>query len=225
MEASPAFATQQRNSHHFFLVSTVDDSAPLRHEKAWVALMILAGMVTAVTAGILNMLTAAMLAAGLMLLTRCCTPVEARRSVNWQVLVVIGAALGIGRSLEISGAAGMIAEKVIGLARNNPWVVLGAIYAVTTIFAELITNIGSAVLVFPIAMASAETLDVSPMPFVMSLMLAASASFATPIGYQTNLMVYGPGGYKFADYLRIGLPLKLLVMGVAVCLSPLIWPF
>lgn len=225
METLPAFVEQQRNSHHFFLVSTVADSSPPRHERAWIALAILVGMVTAVTAGWLNMLTAAMLAAGLMIVTRCCTGGEARRSVNWKVLLVIGAALGIGRAVQTTGAAGNIAERLIALAQGNPWIALAVVYGVTTLFTELITNNAAAVLMFPIAIASAKTLDANPMPFIMSIMVAASASFATPIGYQTNLMVYGPGGYRFTDYLRIGLPLNLLIMGVTVALAPVIWPF
>ena len=225
MEASPTFVEQQRNSHHFFLVSSVAGSSPLRHEHAWIALAILIGMVTAVTTGWLNMLAAAMLAAGLMIVTRCCTGEEARRSINWQVLMVIGAALGIGKAMQTSGAATNIAERLINLAQGNPWIVLAAVYGVTTLFTELITNNAAAVLVFPIAIASAKTLDANPMPFIITIMVAASASFATPIGYQTNLMVYGPGGYRFSDYLRIGLPLNLLIMCVTVGMAPLIWPF
>ena len=225
LEAAPEFVAQQRNSHEFFLVSALADSPRPRHERAWIALAILTGMVTVVAFGWLNMLTAAMLAAALMVGTRCCTGGEARRSINWQVLLVIGAALGIGRAMQTSGAAANIAERVISLATDNPWLVLVVIYGMTTLFTEMITNNAAAVLVFPIAMASANTLQVNPMPFVMSIMVAASASFATPIGYQTNLMVYGPGGYRFSDYLRIGAPLNLLIMGVTVSLAPLIWPF
>lgn len=225
MEASPAFVERQRNSHHFFLVSRVAGSAPLRHERAWVALAILAGMVTAVTAGWLDMLAAAMLAGGLMVVTRCCTGGEARRSVNWQVLLVIGAALGIGKAMLASGAAGTIAEELIALARGNPWTVLAVVYGVTALFTELVTNNAAAVLVFPIAIAAARTLGVNPMPFIMSVMVAASASFATPIGSPTKLMVYGPGGYRFSDYMRIGLPLNALIMCVTVGLAPIIWPF
>jgi len=225
LEASPAFVAQQRNSHDFFLVSAVSDSSPRRHERAWAALAILIGMVTAVTAGWLDMLTAAMLAAGLMIITRCCTGGEARRSINWQVLIVIAAALGIGRAMQTTGAATSIADQLISLARGSPWVVLAVVHGVTMLFTELITNNAAAVLVFPIAVSSARTLGADPMPFIMSIMVAASASFATPIGSPTKLMVYGPGGYRFADYLRIGLPLNLIVMCVTVSLAPLIWPF
>jgi di/tricarboxylate transporter len=99
------------------------------------------------------------------------------------------------------------------------------VYLVTTLFTEIITNNAAAVLVFPISMSLAEGLGVSSMPFVTCIMVAASASFATPIGYQTNLMVYGPGGYRFSDYLRIGIPLNILFGAVTIILAPLIWPF
>ena len=127
--------------------------------------------------------------------------------------------------METSGAAQVIASNLIGLAKGHPWVVLGVVYFVTMLFTELITNNAAAVLVFPIVLSSAESLGVNFMPFVIAIMLAASASFSTPIGYQTNLMVYGPGGYRFTDYMRIGIPLNLTMMAVAVILTPLIWPF
>ena len=225
LEAAAGFVDRQRNGHDFFLASAVADSAPPRHERAWVALAILAGMVSSVAMGWLSMLAAALLAAGLMVLTRCCTGGEARRSVNWPVLLAIGAALGIGRAMQTSGAAGAIAGRLGSLSHGSPWVVLAAVYLVTALCTELITSNAAAVLVFPIALASAEALGVSAMPFIMAVMVAASASFATPIGSPTKLMVYGPGGYRFGDYVRIGLPLNGLILCVTVGLAPLIWPF
>lgn len=225
LEAHQEFAQRQRDSSDFFLVSSVANSAPLRHERAWTAFAILAGMVAVVTAGWLSMLAGAMLAACLMILTRCCTGTEARRSIDWQVLLVIGGALGIGSAMATTGAAQGIAERLIALAGGNPWLVLLVVYAVTSLFTETITNNAAAVLVFPIALASANGMDVNFMPFVIAIMVGASASFATPIGYQTNLMVYGPGGYRFTDYLRFGTPLNLIIMAVTVGLAPLIWPF
>ncbi|HSE83657.1 MAG TPA: SLC13 family permease [Thermodesulfobacteriota bacterium] len=225
LEAHQSFAEQQRNSTDFFLVSRIENSAPTRHERAWVALAILIAMVAVATIGWMDILPAAMVAAGLMIITRCCTGPEARRSVDWPVLIVIGAALGIGQALETSGAAQVIAGNLIGLAQGHPWVVLGVVYFVTMLFTELITNNAAAALVFPIALSSAETLGVSFMPFIIVIMMAASASFSTPIGYQTNLMVYGPGGYQFTDYLRAGIPMNLLMMTVTVAITPFVWPF
>ncbi len=225
LEARPAFVHQQRNSRDFYLVSTVQDSAPLNHERALVAFAILGAMVGVVALGLLSMLEAAMLAAGLMLLGRCTSGANARRSIDWQLLSVIGAALGVGGALEKTGAAAWLAQALTSLAGSNLWLNLLLVYLVTSLFTEIITNNAAAVLVFPIALATAETLGVSIMPFVVAVTVAASASFATPIGYQTNLMVYGPGGYRFTDYVRLGVPLSLMLALLASVLIPLVWRY
>jgi di/tricarboxylate transporter len=225
LEAHPEFADRHRNSRDFFLVSRIEDSAPARHDRIWVALAILSGMVLVAGQGWLSMLNAAMLAAGFMIMTGCCSSAAARRSIDWQVLVVIGASFGLGRAMEATGAARAIAETVLGPTGGNPWVALVIIYGLTMIFTEVMSNNAAAVLVFPIAMATAKTLGVNHLPFVMAIMVAASCGFATPIGYQTNLMVYGPGGYRFHDYLRFGGLLNLLIWAVTVAMIPLMWPF
>jgi len=225
LEAQPSFAEQHRDSRDFFLVSRVGDSERPRYERAWLAVAILFGMVAAVTFGWLSILKAALVAAGLMIVTRCARVSEARRAVDWHVLLVIAAAFALGGALQKTGAAETIATKLIGLGGGNPWLALAVVYAVAVCFTEVITNNAAAILVFPIALATAESLNVNPMPFVAAIMIGASASFATPIGYQTNLMVYGPGGYRFFDYLRIGLPLDVLMGIITVLLAPLIWPF
>lgn len=225
LETRPTFVEQQRNSRDFFLVSKIENSTPPRHERAWVALIILIGMVVMATVGWMSMLEAAMVAAGLMVITRCCTGAVARRSVDWSVLIVIAASFGIGRALDSTGAAGAIAGAVLSLAQSNPWVALALVYLITTLFTEIITNNAAAVLVFPIALSLSQQLDVNFMPYAICIMMGASASFATPIGYQTNLMVYGPGGYRFGDYFRFGSPLNLIVGVVSVTLAPMIWPF
>jgi di/tricarboxylate transporter len=166
-----------------------------------------------------------MLAAGLMLIARCTSASAARRAVDLQVLLVIAAAFGIGLALEKTGAAAAIAAALIGLAGDSPWATLALVFLVTSLFTNLITNNAAAALMFPIAVAAAARLDVSLLPFVIVIMKAASASFATPIAYQTNLMVMGPGGYGFADYLRLGLPLTLLSGAVTVLIVPWVWPF
>jgi di/tricarboxylate transporter len=225
LETRPTFLTQQRNSRDFLLVSEVQGAALPRHERAWLATVILALMIGLAVSRLLSMFEAALLAAGLMLVTRCTRASSARASIDWSVLIVIGASLGIGRALETSGAASAIAESALDWLGANPWLALVAVYAVTSFFTELITNSAAAVLIFPIAQATATKLDVSLWPFVFVIMMAASASFATPIGYQTNLMVYGPGGYRFTDYVRFGLPLNVLLGVVAVLLAPIFWPF
>ncbi len=225
LETTPAFVDQQRNRRDFFLVSAVDDSQPPHHERAPIALAILIGMVVLVASGAMAMLPAAMLAAGLMIITRCINTAQARRSIDWSVLFVIAAAFGIGRAMDETGAANGIASTLIGFVQGNPYLTLIVIYGLTTLFTELITNNAAAVLMFPIALATAGDLNVDYMPFVITIMIAASASFATPLGYQTNLMVYGPGGYRFTDYLRVGLPLNLLLWATTAAITPLIWPF
>lgn len=224
LESHTAFEKQQRNSQDFFLVSRVENSAPIRHRQAGVALAIMAAMVLVVTIEVLDIMTAAMVAAGLMVATRCCTGSEGRRSVDISLLIVIGSALGIGKAMETTGAAEAIAQTLIDLAGSDERAVLLAIYFVTMLFTELITNNAAAVLMFPIALAAADKLGVDdPKPMIVAVMIAASAAFATPFGYQTNLMVYGPGGYRYSDYLRFGLPLSLLFMTITVILVPLIW--
>jgi di/tricarboxylate transporter len=225
LESRPSFLTRQRNSRDFLLVSEVRDASLPRYERAWTATAILVAMVVIATSGLLSMLEAALLAAGLMLVTRCTSAAGARNRIDWSVLTIIGASLGIGAAMSKSGAAESIALWWVGMAGDSPWLALIAIYAITSVFTELITNNAAAVLIFPIAEATAQSLGVSLWPFVAVVMVAASASFATPIGYQTNLMVYGPGGYRFTDYLRIGTPLNVLLGAVAVLLAPLIWPF
>jgi di/tricarboxylate transporter len=171
------------------------------------------------------MLIMALLAAGAVLLFSCCSVSQARKSIEWNVLVVIGAALALGGALEKTGTARIITGSLLKLIDGNPWLVLGVVYVVTALVTEFITNNAAVALVFPFAMSAVERLDVNPMPFIICVMVGASASFSTPIGYQTNLMVYGPGGYRVSDYLKVGLPLSILVGIVAVGLSPLIWPF
>ena len=221
----PAFVEQQRNSRDFYLVSTVENSRQPRHEKAGVALAIIAAMVVAVTLGWTSMLTAAMVAAAAIVITGCTTSSTARRAVDWQVLLTIAAALAIGTALDKSGAAEHIAAQITSVGVGDPWLALVAVYVITVLFTELITNNAAAALMFPIAIATAHTLGVDFMPYVIAVLFAASASFATPIGYQTNLMVMGPGGYRFADYLRAGIPVSVLVGIISLSLIPVFWHF
>ena len=225
LEAHPSFLEQQRNSRDFYLVSRLEDSNPLRHDRALLAIAILGGMVITAAAGWLSMLEAAMLAGGLMLISRCTSAGAARRAVDWQILIVIAASLGLGEALYVTGAAQVIAEKLLALAGDSPVQALSLIFALTALFTAVITNNTAAVLMFPIALAASRSLEVSFMPFLVTIMVAASISFVTPIGYQTNLMVYGPGGYHFTDYVKMGLPLTLLVGVLVVSLVPLWWPF
>ena len=230
LEARAAFAAQHRNSRDFFLVSQVEDSAPLRHERAWASLLVLGLMVLAVALGYLSMLNASMLAAGAMILCRCTSAAAALRNVDWQVLLVIAAAFGIGQAMQSSGAAKEITDRLIAIAGTDPALILAILCGVTMLFTNVMNANAAAVLMFPIAISTAHELssigpDVSALPFAVSIMMGAAGSFATPIGYQTNLMVMGPGGYHAVDYLKIGLPLSLLFWLTSVLLIPRIWPF
>jgi len=225
LECRPSFVEQQRNSRDFLLVSQLGDSHPLNHDRALTAIAITTGMVLTVTTGLFSMLEAAMLAAGLMIITRCTDGRTARRAPDWQVLVVIATSFGIGAALEKTGAAGFLAGGLIGLAHGDPWLTLALVFLATALLTSLATNNVAAVLVFPIALQAANSMGVRPEPFLITLMVAASASFATPFGYQTNLMVFNVGGYRFADFLKVGVPLTLLVGFVTVVLVPLVWNF
>ena len=225
LETYSSFVSERRISRDFYLISSVPNSEPIRYERSLYALALTIMMVLLAAVGWMSMLQAAVLAAVGMLVFGCCSPSQAIRSIDWSVLLVIAAALALGEGLDSSGAAEAIASSFIRLAGNNPWWVLVAIYAITTILTEIITNNAAAALIFPIALSLANQLNASYLPFVIAIMVAASASFATPIGYQTNLMVYGPGGYKFSDFLRVGIPLNLLYGVVTVFITPLVFPF
>jgi di/tricarboxylate transporter len=223
LEAPPAFTAQQHNSRDFYLVSRLGDSSPPRHEKFLIAMVIVLSMVAAVSFGWLTMLHAAMLAAGFMIITRCTSGRIARRGIDWQVLVTIAASFGIGNALHESGAASAIAQYMVFFSGDSPVTALAMVFFTTALFTALTTNNAAAILMFPIAIAISNGLHVSVLPFAITIMMAASASFATPIGYQTNLMVYGPGGYRFSDYLRIGLPLTMLVGILTIIVVPAVW--
>jgi len=230
LEARASFAEQHRNSRDFFLVSRIEDSTPPRHERAWIALVILAAMIAAVTLGGLSMLNASILAAGGMILARCTPASLALRNVDWQVLVVIATAFGIGRAMQTSGAAEGITIWMVSLAGSDPHIILAILCGVTMVFTNVMNANAAAVLMFPIAVSTAQELSsagvtVSVMPFVIGIIMGATGSFATPIGYQTNLMVMGPGGYHFNDFLKIGVPLSILLWLTSVFLIPRIWAF
>lgn len=225
LEAHPGFVERNRNSRDFYLVSRIEGYAPPRHDRAWMALTILAGLVVAATVFQIDMVLAAFGAAALMLVTGCVATDEAHRSIDWRVLIAIGAALGIGEALRASGAAEVISREFVGLAGGNALVSLILVYLVTVLFTEIVTNNAAAVLIFPIALGISMQLGVDFRPFMIAIMVASSASFITPIGYQTNLMVYGPGGYRFTDFARIGVPTALVVATTALVLIPILFPF
>lgn len=224
LETDREFPGRHRDSRDFLLLHSLEGAVVPRHERSWIAWGILLGLVLTKGFNLLPLSTTAFLAAGLMIATRCVSLATARRSVNYEVLIAIGAAFGIGRALEASGAAATIAHGLLALAHNDPLWLLAAIYGGTMLLTEVVTHNAAAVIVFPIALATTQALGLNFTPFVMAITMAASASFATPIGYATNLMVYGPGGYRFSDFLRFGIPLNLMMWAVTVTIIPRVWP-
>ena len=225
LEARPNFIDQQGRSRDFLLVSEVGGFHPPNHKGAPIALAVTFAMVVLAATGLMSMLEASLVAAGLMIATGCTSARVARQAPDGQVLLVIATSFGVGAALQSSGVAAMLADGIIGLAGGDPWATLALVFTATALLTAIATNNVAAVLSFPIALSAAQHMNVDIMPFAIAIMVAASASFATPIGYQTNLMVYNAGGYQFADFVRIGVPLTLLVGLVTVGLVPFIWGF
>jgi len=226
LETHTGFINAYRNSRDFYLVSQVQGAREIRHERAWLSVTLLALMVALLIFTNIDKIVVILMAAGLMVLTRCCTGTIARNSINLQVLVVIAAALGIGKAMQTTGAADAIAHSLTTFTGAlPPAALLFLIFILTSVFAQLITNNGAAVLIFPIAMQLAASAHLNPLPFVITIMIAAACNFATPIAYQTNLMVYGPGGYRFLDFTKIGIPLTLLIALITAILTPIFFPF
>lgn len=220
LEAPPTFLERYRNDSNFALVTEVEGSAPLQHEKAPLALGLLFAMILLSATGILPLLVAGLLASGAMLVTGCLSAQEARRAVEMRVIVAIAAAFGVGAALETSGAAVAVAGSLVELAAPfGPMATLVGIYVATALLTELVTNNAAAALMFPLAVAAGEHAGLPFVAVALVVMMAASASFSTPIGYQTNLMVYGPGGYRFGDFVRFGLPMQLVLGGVTLTMA------
>jgi di/tricarboxylate transporter len=226
MQGAPGFLRAHRNSPDFYLVSEIADSERPRYDRAWVAIAILAAMVLCASMGPYPISIAAFLAAGLLLLARCIDGRIARRSVDWSILIVIGAGFGIAIAMQKTGAAAAVAGILSTAAGSlGPHATLALVYLASLVLAELLHHNAAVAIMFPIAVATAELVGADSRPFVMAVALAGCAAFASPVTYQTHLIVYGPGGYKFKDFLRVGLPLDALCGAIAVGLIPLAWPF
>jgi di/tricarboxylate transporter len=225
LQVGPHFLRAHRHDPAFLLLSEMDDWRPLRRERAWVALLLFAALIVFMSTGFVPITVAATLVAVLMIALGCISASDARRSIEWQVLITIAASFGVGEAIEASGLATAVASSVVEATRPfGPLAALAVIYFLGSLTTELITNNAAAVLMFPFCLETARLYDVNPRPFVIALILAASASFMTPIGYQTNMMVYGPGGYRFFDFMRIGAPLHIVLWTVAMFLIPMFWP-
>jgi di/tricarboxylate transporter len=197
----------------------------LRRTKAPLAVIALIGFMVLGASTDLPLVGLALGAALLTLLTRCIDPAEAYGAIEWKVIFMIFGMLGVGEALASTGiASGVSAAVVDSIGRFGPHVVLAGIYFLAAVLTELISNNAVAALLTPIAITVAIDLGVDPRPFVVAVMFGSSASFATPIGYQTNTYVFGAGGYKFSDFPRVGLPLTLILWCVASLLIPVFWP-
>ena len=226
IEAKSGFDKRwNENRNDFYLVAprTERKRKPMTR-RAPIALALLTLMVIAFTTQVIPLVTAAFVAALGMIVTRCIRGGEARSSINFSVLAIIGAALGIGRAVEVSGLAGAVADTISLVATGlNPIAVIAIIYIVTNLLTELITNQAAAILMVPIGIVIAHDMGIDLQAIAVTISIAASASFITPFGYQTNLMVMAAGGYRFIDYVRVGLPVSLIVMAVTVTVVYFVW--
>ncbi|HKK09044.1 MAG TPA: SLC13 family permease [Gemmatimonadota bacterium] len=225
LEAAAGFDRAFRDSTDFYLVSRVDDSTAPRYGRQGMAAGILAAVVVLAATGLVPITLAAAGGGLAMVVSGCLTVGEAKRAVDWSLLVVIGSALGIAVAMERSGAAEILARGVLDASMGlGPVGVLAGVFAATLVVTELITNNAAAALMFPVALSVAGDLGLAARPLLVAVTLAASLSMSTPLGYQTNLMVYGPGGYRFTDFTKVGLPLQLAAGALAVAIIPLVWP-
>ena len=223
-----AIGELQSDRHNFVVVGTPEAMANevigLR-PRAGVAVAALAGMVVLMVTGIVSTVIAALIAAVAMVLGGCLSTREAYRSISWSSVVLIAAMIPMGRALEITGGASLVAEGLVNtLGELSPVALMAGVFLLTTGFSQVINNTATAVLVAPIVMQAAVTLGVSPYPLLIIVAVSASTAFLTPIGTTTNILVYSPGGYRFTDYVKVGLPLMLLFLVVSLVLVPVFWP-
>ena len=226
LSASPGFRRSWQNSVAFYLVSEMRAEPPRQYRRARIVLLTAVGMVLVPALTGAPLLVAAMGALVLLLGTDCITLRTARASVNWTVIVLIGSAFGVAAAMDASGAASAVAALLMQATEPfGPYATLAAVYVLGVAMASFISNAAAAALLFPVAITAAELGGHDAKPFAIALAMAASAGFSTPIGCAPNLLIYGPGGYRYLDFTRVGLPLNFLFAIVAVIGIPLIGPF
>lgn len=223
LEARPAFVSRQRYNKDFLLINDLDTEPPRHHRALW-AWLILIALVAAAGLGITSMLNAALMGAALMLLLGCCSLAQAEKSLDLSVIITIGASFALGSALQKTGVASFLAENIVALSQGKYWLLLLLTYLAVSLLTEVITNNAAALIMLPIVLGITEQAGLDHVPFIFAIMMAASASFATPLGYQTNLMVYGPGGYRFSDFLKVGLPMNLVTCLATVAMLLFLWP-
>jgi di/tricarboxylate transporter len=225
LEVNDDFFYECQIDHDFALTKALDGFHLQRTDRAVEASLITLAMVVVVAMGWMSMLNASLLASGTMILTGCLTLRTAARSIDWGTLVVIACAIGLESAVTRSGLAERIAGLLTSVGGDNPYLSLTAIFIGCSFMTNVITNNAAAAFMFPIALSTAAQLGVNFMPFAITLMISASCAFITPTGYQTNLMVWGPGEYKFTDFVKIGSVMTLVVAGMTIFLAPLIYGF
>jgi len=202
----------------------MDEVAPYRKRAPW-ALGIVGAMLAVMSLGLLPAVTSVLAAGVAMVLARCVTLEEAYRAINWQSVVLIAGMLPLAAALEKTGGLDVAVSALMdGLGDSGPLAVMAGLFLLTSVFSQLISNTATAILVAPVALGAAEGLGVSPEPLLMTVALAASAAFSTPMASPVNTLVLGPGSYRFADYLRLGIPLQLLAMAITMVCVPLLFP-
>jgi di/tricarboxylate transporter len=224
IEAQKGFLMRYRNSGDFLLVSKLADSDRTDEKKAVLALSIFTAMILATSFSFLSIFESSLMAAGGLILSGCISFEDAGKSIDFSVLSVIASAFSLGAAVQYVGLASILSDSLIQIV-TTPFMALVAVYLTTALLTELITNNAAAIIMLPIALSVADKLTANYEAFAVVVMVAASASFMTPTGYQTNLMVMGPGGYRFSDYFKVGAPLSIIVAVMALVLIPYIWPF
>ncbi len=205
-------------------------SAEMRKQRFWwMTIIVIIGTIIIAALGIMPIMKSGMIGVVFLLMLKVITPKESYESINWQVIVLISALIPVGIVIQNTGTAEWIGAFIASIVESvprdlQPKVLLGLIYLLTMVLTEVSSNSATAIIMTPIALAVAQEMGFEPRAFIFAVAFAASASFITPIGYQTNLMVYGPGGYKFGDYIRAGLPLAIIFWIVAIFVLPIIWP-
>jgi di/tricarboxylate transporter len=216
---------QIRAGANFIIIEDVHHEIIHKRKARW-AILIFTGLITAATSGLAEIMVCAVTGVFLMVLTGCLNLKDAYRAIRGDVLLLIIGTIALGAAMEKTGATRFYAECFLNpFKTTSPGVVLAGIIVLTSISTQLLSNNATAVLILPIAIATALKLGVNPKPFIVAVCFGASACFASPIGYQTNLLVYGPGNYRFSDYLKLGIPLNILVIVMGSLLIPLFWAF
>lgn len=214
-----------KNNQNIVIVSE-EGLQDFRKSKIVPALLIIIAVVLAAASGTLPIVTAAITGCVLMVLTRCITLDEAYKAIEWRIIFLLAGVLTLGIALEKTGAARLLSDAMISsLGDLGPTAIVSGLFLITMMLTNVMSNNASAALLAPIAIVTAESLSLNPRPFLMAVTFAASLSFMTPIGYQTNTLIYGPGGYKFADFLKVGTPLNIIFWLLATFLIPYFWTF